>query len=111
MSSKKIKFLKIKETDLDEIEDLERDLGWVMDEFTFLNLFKCNTLKELLVWNYNIIIKKEIIFFTGDYFSCSILVKGLIEKDDDIAEIFEQYIKKMILIYAEIQGWIEENDY
>ena len=111
MSSKKEKFLEIRETDLNEIEDLERDLVWAIEEFTDLNLFKCKSLKDLLIWNFNIKIKKEIIFFTGDHFSCSIRAKNLIEKDGEIAEIFEQYVKKMILAYAEIQGWIEENDY
>lgn len=110
MSSKKEKFLEIQETDPNEIEGLERDLVWTIVEFTNLNLFKCKTLKELLIWNYNIKIKKGIIFFTGDHFSCSIRVNELIEKDDEIAEIIEQYIKKMILSYAEIQGWIGEND-
>ena len=108
MSSKKEEFLEIKVTDLDEIDDLMRDLGWAMDEFTYLNLFKCNTLKELLVWNFNIKIKNEIIFFTGDHFSYSMRVKNLIEED---AEIIERYVKKVILIYAEIQGWIEEIDF
>ena len=108
MSSKKEEFLEIKVTDLDEIDDLMRNLEWTMDEFTDLNLFKCNTLKELLVWNFNIKIKNEIIFFTGDHFSCSMRVKNLIEED---AEIIERYVKKVILIYAEIQGWIEETDY
>jgi len=108
LSSKKEEFLEIKVTDLDEIDDLMRNLEWTMDEFTDLNLFKCNTLKELLVWNFNIKIKNEIIFFTGDHFSCSMRGKNLIEED---AEIIERYVKKVILIYAEIQGWIEENDY
>lgn len=111
MSSKKEKFLEIQETDLNEIEDLQRDLGWIIEEFTDLNLFECKTLNELLIWNFNIKIRGDIIFFNGDHFSCSIRVKGLVEEDGEFAEIFEQYVKKMILAYAEIQGWIGENDY
>ena len=111
MSSKKEKFLEIQETDPNEIEGLERDLVWTIVEFTNLNLFKCKTLKELLIWNYNIKIKKGIIFFTGDHFSCSIRVIELIEKDDEIGEIIEQYIKKMILNYAKYRGWTEEDEY
>ena len=110
MSSKNEKFLEMKETDLNKEEDLERDLGWVMDEFTFLNLFQCKTLKDLLVWNYSIKIREDIIFFNGDHFSCSIRVKGLVEEDGEIADIFERYVKKTIVTYAEIHGWIEEID-
>ena len=103
--------MEIEETDPNEIEDLERDLVWAIEEFTDLNLFKCVTLQELLVWNFNIKIEEDLIILTGDHFSCSIRVKWLIDNDSEIAEICEQYIKKMILSYAEIQGWIEESDY
>ncbi len=90
--------MEIEETDPNEIEDLERDLVWAIEEFTDLNLFKCVTLQELLVWNFNVKIEEGHIILTGDHFSCSIWVKWLIDNDGEIAEICEQYIKKMILI-------------
>jgi hypothetical protein len=104
MSLKKEKYLEIIDTNLHNLEDLV----WLVQEFIDLNLYECNTLKKLLIWNFNVKIKKEIVYFTGDYFSCSIRVKGLIEKDGDIAEIIERYIKKMILNYATFQGWIDD---
>ena len=107
MSLKKEKIFEIEETDLNKLEDFI----WIIEEFIDLNLYKCKTLKELLIWNFNIKFKKDRIFITGDHFSCSILVKDLIDKDGEITEIIERYVKKMILWHAKLNGWIEESDF
>ena len=107
MSSKKEKIVEIEETDLNKLEDLV----WILDEFADLNLIKCITIEQLLIWNFNLKIREDLVLLTGDHFSCSIRVNGLIDKDGEIAEICEKYIKNKILWYAMFKGWIDVSDY
>ena len=104
MSSENEKIVEIEETDLTKGENIENIL-WILDEFAELNFIKCQTIQQLLNWHFQVKIEENLIVLTGDYFSCSIRVKGLIDEAGEITKIFKNYIRNRLLAYAKFRGW------
>jgi hypothetical protein len=104
VSSEKEKIVEIEETDLTKVENIENIL-WILDEFAEFNLMKCITIQQLLNLNLQVKIEENLLVLKGDHFSCSIRVEGLINGDDEMIKVFENYIKKRLLAYAKFRGW------
>jgi len=96
--------VEIEETDLNKVENIE-NIIWILDKFADLNLIKCITLQQLLIWNFHVKVEGDLIVLKGDHFSCSIRVEGLIDEDGEITKIIEKYIKNRLLAYAKFRGW------